>query len=66
MLSSFPNHWPPHASIKLFNEYEDFGSKLDFLTQRTPFTGGSGTLIIAPELAAPVKLPDYGCGITAI
>ncbi|MCF4008277.1 prenyltransferase [Rheinheimera sp. UJ63] len=38
-----------HISVNAFNEYFDFKSGLDFLTQRTPFSGGSGTLVDHPE-----------------
>lgn len=38
-----------HISVNAFNEYFDFTSGLDFLTQRTPFSGGSGTLVTHPE-----------------
>ncbi|MCC5451382.1 prenyltransferase [Rheinheimera sp. UJ51] len=38
-----------HISVNAFNEYFDFKSGLDFLTQRTPFSGGSGTLVNHPE-----------------
>ena len=44
-----------HISVNMFNEYEDYLSGLDFNTQRTPFSGGSGTLPTAPELAAAVR-----------
>ncbi len=40
-----------HISVNSFNEYFDFKSGLDFKTQRTPFSGGSGTLPANPELA---------------
>lgn len=40
-----------HISVNAFNEYFDFKSGLDFKTQRTPFSGGSGTLPEKPELA---------------
>lgn len=33
-----------HISVDALNEYFDFKSGLDFRTQRTPFSGGSGTL----------------------
>jgi 1,4-dihydroxy-2-naphthoate octaprenyltransferase len=33
-----------HISVNAFNEYFDFKSGLDFRTNRTPFSGGSGTL----------------------
>jgi 1,4-dihydroxy-2-naphthoate octaprenyltransferase len=40
-----------HISVNAFNEYFDFRSGLDTRTQRTPFSGGSGTLPEKPELA---------------
>ena len=40
-----------HVSVNAFNEYMDFKSGLDAKTQRTPFSGGSGTLVAHPELA---------------
>jgi 1,4-dihydroxy-2-naphthoate polyprenyltransferase len=40
-----------HISVNAFNEVFDFGSGLDARTQRTPFSGGSGTLPAHPELA---------------
>jgi len=38
-----------HISVNAFNEYYDFKSGLDLRTQRTPFSGGSGTLPESPE-----------------
>lgn len=40
-----------HISVNAFNEYFDFKSGLDFKTNRTPFSGGSGTLPEKPELS---------------
>ncbi|SNY52908.1 1,4-dihydroxy-2-naphthoate octaprenyltransferase [Arsukibacterium tuosuense] len=40
-----------HISVNALNEYFDFKSGLDFLTNRTPFSGGSGTLIQHPAAA---------------
>lgn len=40
-----------HISVNTFNEYFDFRSGLDLKTERTPFSGGSGTLPENPELA---------------
>jgi len=40
-----------HISVNAFNEYDDFRSGLDTRTQRTPFSGGSGTLPAKPQLA---------------
>ncbi len=33
-----------HISVNLFNEYSDFQTRIDFNTDRTPFSGGSGML----------------------
>lgn len=40
-----------HISVNAFNEYFDFRSGLDYLTERTPFSGGSGTLLKYPDQA---------------
>ncbi|MGD8912106.1 MAG: prenyltransferase [Candidatus Thiodiazotropha sp.] len=40
-----------HISVNALNEYMDFQSGLDFKTERTPFSGGSGTLVFQPHLA---------------
>ncbi len=40
-----------HISVNAFNEYFDFRSGLDLLTTRTPFSGGSGTLVQQPGYA---------------
>jgi 1,4-dihydroxy-2-naphthoate octaprenyltransferase len=40
-----------HISVNALNEYFDFRSGLDLRTQRTPFSGGSGTLPANPALA---------------
>jgi 1,4-dihydroxy-2-naphthoate octaprenyltransferase len=40
-----------HISVNALNEYFDFRSSLDLRTQRTPFSGGSGTLPARPEMA---------------
>ncbi len=40
-----------HVSVNALNEYHDFHSGLDVLTERTPFSGGSGVLPAHPELA---------------
>lgn len=38
-----------HVAVNALNEYADFTSGLDLHTQRTPFSGGSGTLPAAPD-----------------
>ena len=45
-----------HISVNAFNEYQDFRSGLDGLTQRTPFSGGSGVLPAHPELLGSTLL----------
>jgi 1,4-dihydroxy-2-naphthoate octaprenyltransferase len=45
-----------HISVNVFNEYFDFKTGLDARTQRTPFSGGSGTLQAHPELAPKALL----------
>jgi 1,4-dihydroxy-2-naphthoate polyprenyltransferase len=43
-----------HASVNLLNDYSDYHSGIDFATNATPFSGGSGMLIngrIAPSAA---------------
>ena len=40
-----------HISVNALNEYHDFKSGLDYETQPTPFSGGSGTLPQMPEKA---------------
>lgn len=39
-----------HISVNTFNEYFDYKNGLDSKTQRTPFSGGSGTLPAHPEM----------------
>ena len=43
-----------HASVNAFNEYLDFKSGLDLITQRTPFSGGTGTLPANPQAQGAV------------
>ncbi len=40
-----------HISVNAFNEYFDFKSGLDAKTEKTPFSGGSGTLPENPAMA---------------
>lgn len=37
-----------HVSVNAFNEYMDYRSGLDLLTEKTPFSGGSGGLVQNP------------------
>lgn len=49
-----------HAAVNLLNEYEDFISGLDLITQRTPFSGGSGALPEVPSAARGVLTAALG------
>jgi len=40
-----------HIGVNALNEYDDFKTGLDFKTERTPFSGGSGFLPQTPEKA---------------
>lgn len=40
-----------HASVNMLNEWHDWKSGLDAQTQRTPFSGGSGSLQAEPRAA---------------
>jgi len=40
-----------HISVNMLNEYADFKSGLDLLTEKTPFSGGSGALPADPATA---------------
>jgi len=40
-----------HIAVNMLNEYQDFRSGLDSMTQRTPFSGGSGALNSQPQAA---------------
>ncbi|MFQ5586782.1 MAG: prenyltransferase [Thermodesulfobacteriota bacterium] len=50
-----------HISVNTFNEYSDFKSGLDYKTERTPFSGGSGSLQARPGFARQV----LGTALTA-
>ncbi|MEM9302607.1 MAG: prenyltransferase [Pseudomonadota bacterium] len=45
-----------HASVNLLNEYEDYSSGLDAMTERTPFSGGTGILPANPDVAPMTRL----------
>lgn len=55
-----------HVSVNAFNEYLDFRSGLDALTDRTPFSGGSGVLSAHPELAGRTLAMAIGCLGTSV
>ena len=51
LIFAFIGALSAHISVNCLNEYQDFKSGLDFKTQPTPFSGGSGTLPKNPERA---------------
>jgi 1,4-dihydroxy-2-naphthoate polyprenyltransferase len=51
-----------HISVNMLNEYYDYKTGLDLQTQRTAFSGGSGTLPASPELAESV----FFCGLLCL
>ena len=56
-----------HVSVNAFNEYFDFKTEVDARTQRTPFSGGSGTLQAHPELATSTLVLSWtSLAITAL
>ncbi|NVK22061.1 MAG: prenyltransferase [Kangiellaceae bacterium] len=50
-----------HISVNALNEYLDFKSGLDMNTMRTPFSGGSGALVEAPQAASKVLVIGIVC-----
>ena len=54
-----------HVSVNCLNEYADFKSGLDFHTEKTPFSGGSGALPGCPEMAEQVLLVGFPRDATA-
>jgi 1,4-dihydroxy-2-naphthoate octaprenyltransferase len=55
-----------HASVNALNEYSDMRRGIDLQTERTPFSGGSGTLpagLIPPRAALVFGLGAAGVGL---
>ena len=55
-----------HISVNTFNEYLDFKSGLDNITEKTPFSGGSGALPEDPQIAATVLAVAIVCIIITL
>jgi 1,4-dihydroxy-2-naphthoate octaprenyltransferase len=56
-----------HISVNAFNEYFDYKSGLDAATQKTPFSGGSGTLQAHPYAAgSTLATASIALAITAL
>ena len=54
-----------HVSVNLFNELSDYRTKIDEMTVRTPFSGGSGLLQGGKTSPRAVKIAAYGALIGA-
>ena len=50
-----------HMGVNALNEFEDFRSGLDFTTRKTPFSGGSGTLVAEPGFAPAALFTGWFC-----
>lgn len=50
-----------HLAVNLLNEYQDFKSGLDFMTNKTAFSGGSGALPKDPASAKLVLMASQLC-----
>lgn len=57
-----------HIAVNALNEYEDFRSGLDFHTERTPFSGGTGVLPSHPDKAHYALIVALGalCIVVAV
>ena len=67
LLLAFVGAVCAHVSVNALNEYFDFKSGLDQKSERTPFSGGSGTLQERPELAPGVlRIGIVGLTITGL
>jgi len=53
-----------HLSVNVLNDYFDYKSGIDFETQKTPFSGGSG--ILTDGLLKPESVYKFGVGCLAI
>jgi len=54
-----------HAAVNLFNELSDFRTRIDELTARTPFSGGSGMLQAGLTTPRQVAIAAYGSLLAA-
>lgn len=50
-----------NASVNLLNEFNDFRSGLDLVTIRTPFSGGSGSLLENPKALSWMLIAGIVC-----
>lgn len=57
-----------HAAVNIFNEVSDFRTGIDLATERTPFSGGSGTLpsgAMTPRAATVLAIACSAVGLAA-
>jgi 1,4-dihydroxy-2-naphthoate octaprenyltransferase len=54
-----------HIAVNLFNELSDYHTGIDRVTQRTPFSGGSGMMQAGHTSPAGVRLAAYGAMFAA-
>ncbi|MFC1488800.1 prenyltransferase [Thermodesulfobacteriota bacterium] len=59
LILAFVGAVSAHVSVNALNEYDDFKSGLDFHTERTPFSGGSGTLPKYPDQAHIARVTGF-------
>jgi len=55
-----------HISVNLFNEYSDYFTQIDFKTNRTPFSGGSGMMTSGKSKPASVLIVAVATLIIAL
>lgn len=48
-----------HVSVNLFNEYSDWKTGIDFMTNRTAFSGGTGTLQAGKLAPGTVRMASW-------
>lgn len=67
LLLAFVGAVCAHVSVNSLNEYFDFKSGLDLKSERTPFSGGSGTLQERPDMApGALRIGIVGLTITGL
>jgi len=67
LLLAFVGATSAHIAVNALNEWGDFHSGLDLRDERTPFSGGSGTLMTRPDLAPfALGIALLSLGVTAL
>jgi len=55
-----------HVAVNAFNEVSDFFTRIDFHTQRTPFSGGSGTLPAGALTPRAARVFAIACALVGL